>query len=129
MVSKASDDLPDPDRPVSTTSLSRGRSRSMFLRLCSRAPRMEMNFPAAGAAGAGAGRGIVLAIVEARGRWLSVEARQPAAGGERTSIYALRTPKQARQRCLSRCLWTAGGGTNRAGASVRGGFALVQNKP
>src|ERR1700694_5035801 len=40
MVSKASDDLPEPDRPVKTTSLSRGISRSMFLRLCSRAPRM-----------------------------------------------------------------------------------------
>src|ERR1700747_3163243 len=42
MVSKASDDLPEPERPVSTTSRSRGISRSMFLRLCSRAPRMAM---------------------------------------------------------------------------------------
>src|SRR5271163_4214674 len=40
MVSKASEDLPEPDRPVNTTSLSRGISRSTFLRLCSRAPRM-----------------------------------------------------------------------------------------
>src|ERR1700722_4654439 len=40
MVSKASDDLPEPDRPVNTTSRSRGISTSMFLRLCSRAPRM-----------------------------------------------------------------------------------------
>src|SRR6476469_9544393 len=40
MVSKASDDLPEPDRPVKTTSLSRGISRSTFLRLCSRAPRI-----------------------------------------------------------------------------------------
>src|ERR1700722_19502338 len=40
MVSKASDDLPEPDRPVKTTSLSRGISTSMFFRLCSRAPRM-----------------------------------------------------------------------------------------
>jgi hypothetical protein len=39
MVSKASEDLPEPDRPVMTTSLSRGISTSMFLRLCSRAPR------------------------------------------------------------------------------------------
>src|SRR3954462_342506 len=39
MVSKASDDLPDPLRPVMTTSLSRGRSTSMFFKLCSRAPR------------------------------------------------------------------------------------------
>src|SRR3984893_14557122 len=40
MVSKASDDFPEPDSPVNTTSLSRGISTSMFLRLCSRAPRM-----------------------------------------------------------------------------------------
>src|ERR1700690_2850600 len=38
MVSKARDDLPEPDRPVITTSRSRGISTSMFLRLCSRAP-------------------------------------------------------------------------------------------
>src|SRR5581483_11818520 len=40
MVSKASEDLPEPDRPVNTTRLSRGMATSMFLRLCSRAPRM-----------------------------------------------------------------------------------------
>src|ERR1700687_348685 len=40
MVSKASDDLPEPDSPVNTTSRSRGISRSTFLRLCSRAPRI-----------------------------------------------------------------------------------------
>src|SRR5215207_6225899 len=39
MVSKASDDLPDPDSPVITTSLCRGMSTSMFLRLWTRAPR------------------------------------------------------------------------------------------
>src|SRR3954468_17172944 len=39
MVSNASELLPDPDNPVRTTSLSRGMSMSMFLRLCSRAPR------------------------------------------------------------------------------------------
>src|SRR2546423_2282803 len=38
MVSRARDDLPDPERPVTTTSLLRGISTSMFLRLCSRAP-------------------------------------------------------------------------------------------
>src|ERR1700716_1113034 len=40
MVSKASDDLPEPDSPVNTTRRSRGISRSTFLRLCSRAPRI-----------------------------------------------------------------------------------------
>src|SRR5947208_13051742 len=39
MVSNASDDLPEPDRPVRTISLSRGSSRLMLRRLCSRAPR------------------------------------------------------------------------------------------
>src|SRR2546425_10727188 len=42
MVSKASDDFPEPDSPVITTSWSRGISRSTFLRLCSRAPRMTI---------------------------------------------------------------------------------------
>src|SRR5215469_14083461 len=44
MVSKASEDFPEPDRPVSTVRVSRGISTSTFLRLCSRAPRMEMFF-------------------------------------------------------------------------------------
>src|SRR5437879_6408776 len=39
MVSKASDDLPEPDKPVMTTRLLRGMSTSMFLRLWTRAPR------------------------------------------------------------------------------------------
>src|SRR4029079_2967333 len=38
MVSNARDDLPEPERPVITTRLSRGISTSTFLRLCSRAP-------------------------------------------------------------------------------------------
>src|SRR5574343_286367 len=42
MVSNASELLPEPDRPVITISLSRGRSRSMFLRLWVRAPRIRM---------------------------------------------------------------------------------------
>src|SRR5664279_1180222 len=44
MVSKAREDLPDPDRPVRTVNVSRGISTSTFLRLCSRAPRMEIFF-------------------------------------------------------------------------------------
>ena len=39
MVSKASEDLPEPESPVNTTRASRGISRSTFFRLCSRAPR------------------------------------------------------------------------------------------
>src|SRR5882757_7844049 len=39
MVSKASEDLPEPERPVMTVSLLRGISTLMFFRLCWRAPR------------------------------------------------------------------------------------------
>src|SRR5215218_3577323 len=38
MVSKASEDLPLPERPVTTTMTSRGNATVMFFRLCSRAP-------------------------------------------------------------------------------------------
>ena len=40
---KASEDLPDPLRPVITTNLFRGRDREIFLRLCSLAPLMVIN--------------------------------------------------------------------------------------
>src|ERR687887_2230953 len=40
MVSKASEDLPDPLSPVKTTRRSRGIESVTFLRLCSRAPRI-----------------------------------------------------------------------------------------
>src|ERR1700674_2136291 len=40
MVSKASEDLPEPESPVNTTSLSRGIDSVTFFRLCSRAPRI-----------------------------------------------------------------------------------------
>src|ERR1700738_5271621 len=42
MVSKARLDLPEPERPVTTMSLSRGISTDMFLRLCTRAPCTAM---------------------------------------------------------------------------------------
>src|ERR1051325_10796517 len=42
MVSKAREDLPEPDRPVMTMSLSRGRSTSTLARLWVRAPRTRM---------------------------------------------------------------------------------------
>src|SRR3954470_9768460 len=48
MVSNASDDLPEPDRPVMTTSLCRGMSTSIFLRLWTRAPRTEIHSCAMG---------------------------------------------------------------------------------
>src|SRR5262245_36319801 len=38
MVSNARLDLPEPESPVTTMSLSRGISTEMFLRLCTRAP-------------------------------------------------------------------------------------------
>ena len=51
MVSKASDDLPDPLTPVTTISLPAGRVRSTFLRLCVRAPLMTMAADAGAVAG------------------------------------------------------------------------------
>jgi hypothetical protein len=42
MVSKASDDLPDPLTPVMTTSLPVGKETETFLRLWVRAPRTTM---------------------------------------------------------------------------------------
>src|SRR5579863_2178745 len=44
MVSNASEDLPEPLRPVITVRLLRGISTSMFLRLCWRAPWTEICF-------------------------------------------------------------------------------------
>src|SRR6184192_2021445 len=43
MVSNASEDFPEPLKPVITTSLSRGIFSVRFLRLCSRAPPILMN--------------------------------------------------------------------------------------
>src|ERR1700730_14028039 len=48
MVSKARLDLPEPERPVTTMSLSRGISTEIFLRLCTRAPCTAMVVRAAG---------------------------------------------------------------------------------
>ena len=55
MVSKASELLPEPERPVMTTSRSRGMLTSMFLRLCSLAPWTRMQGSSAMAAN-GVGR-------------------------------------------------------------------------
>src|ERR687889_2408064 len=43
MVSNASDDFPEPERPVITVRRLRGIATEMFLRLCSRAPRTTRN--------------------------------------------------------------------------------------
>src|SRR5215831_4593510 len=70
MVSKARLDLPDPESPVTTTSLSRGISTEMFLRLCTRAPCTEMlvrAFVAAGTETLG---------LELTGRFLQIEKRE-----------------------------------------------------
>src|SRR5579864_2830586 len=42
MVSKASDDFPDPDTPVTTVKVLWGMEKSMFFRLWTRAPRTTM---------------------------------------------------------------------------------------
>ena len=43
MVSKAIEDLPEPESPVNTISLSRGNVRSTLRRLCSLAPRITIS--------------------------------------------------------------------------------------
>src|ERR1041385_388146 len=55
MVSKARLDLPEPDNPAMTTSLSRGISTETFLRLWTRAPRTATVDRGAGLAGLGDG--------------------------------------------------------------------------
>src|SRR6202035_5401055 len=83
MVSKASEDLPEPDRPVNTTSRSRGISRSISLRLCSRAPRMAMTRGSrAFLVGSLAGR--FLSKRSFIGKWLPFP--RPAAAGYRARI-------------------------------------------
>ena len=44
MVSKASEDFPDPDKPVNTTNLSFGMSTDIFFRLWVLAPLIEICF-------------------------------------------------------------------------------------
>src|SRR6266545_672048 len=63
MVSKAREDLPDPDSPVKTIRALRGRSRLTFLRLCSRAPRMRR-------------RSVALRVLPSSSQWGS--ANQPS---------------------------------------------------
>src|ERR1035437_4138856 len=65
MVSKARLLLPEPERPVTTISLSRGISTSTFLRLCTRAPRTAMVVRAA-----------TLTALELIGRLPQVDERQ-----------------------------------------------------
>src|ERR1700722_10475756 len=90
MVSKASEDLPEPDSPVNTTSRSRGISRSTFLRLCSRAPRTAMTRGSrAFLVGSLAGR--FLSNRSFIGKWLPFP-RPSAAGFEREfSLNVVRT--------------------------------------
>src|SRR3546814_18621039 len=89
MVSKASDDLPEPDRPVITISRSRGRSRSMFFRLWVRAPRMRMVSIAIGGGdlgNGGGGRRRIAAETESvtsprfGGKWRKLQACRRAIG-------------------------------------------------
>src|SRR3546814_7409014 len=84
MVSKASDDLPEPDRPVITISRSRGRSRSMFFRLWVRAPRMRMVSIAIGGGDLGSGGG-----GRRRERDRTEERNEPPIWGQMAEIASL----------------------------------------
>src|SRR3546814_13971619 len=101
MVSKASDDLPEPDRPVITISRSRGRSRSMFFRLWVRAPRMRMVSIAIGGGDLGSGGG-----GRRRERDRTEERNEPPIWGQMAAIASL--PERSEERrvgkeCVSLC--------------------------
>src|SRR6267378_2875863 len=98
MVSKASDDFPEPDSPVKTTSLSRGMVRSMSFRLCSRAPVITISvcwprgpgvsLPLWGRVGVGVFLSATDASPHATGLWLAPHPR--LRGGrwrQRASIF------------------------------------------
>ena len=98
MVSNASDDFPEPDRPVNTMSLSRGRSRSTLRRLCSRAPcTTSRSFT----------RGVYVApptiahLFDVSGTHSASTCRSPAAGVMLTSWRDL-TPSSTPRWCPSR---------------------------
>src|SRR5574340_797540 len=57
MVSNTSDDLPEPETPVTTVRVLCGMSKSMFLRLWTRAPRTTMLSVAMGPSATACGRG------------------------------------------------------------------------
>src|ERR1700675_1648848 len=121
MVSKASEDLPEPDSPVNTTSRSRGMSRSMSLRLCSRAPRTAMTRGSrAFLVGSLAGR--FLSKRSFIGKWLPFP-RPSAAGFERGfSLNVVRTQGfcQGGTRGYSRNTWPDSESTNDKGRHLAG---------
>src|SRR5918994_6376912 len=85
MVSKASDDLPEPDSPVKTISPSRGSSRLTLRRLCSRAPLTTSESATKSEAIARAGRGN--ACSQQHCRWPS-DARLPQLALELAHLVA-----------------------------------------
>src|SRR5215469_4042088 len=84
MVSKASEDLPDPERPVITVRVLRGISMLMFFRLCWRAPRttslVRPMFTRAPSTGAPA----LSRYTEAR---ITSKDNRGASGGSRSGAY------------------------------------------
>src|SRR5690606_3468932 len=102
MVSNASDDLPEPDRPVITISWSRGRSRSMFLRLWVRAPRMRMVSIAIGGGDLGSGGG--------GRRWnrdRTRERSEPPIWGQMVEIASLPGPRRSRRDARRSGRWSS----------------------
>src|SRR5436309_7691822 len=85
MVSKASADLPLPESPVKTTSLSRGIVSETFLRLCSRAPRIVIW--SIGIRTFAYSFSLVMANVP-----LAVATRRPPGASTRHSVTAVRRP-------------------------------------
>src|SRR5947208_16134156 len=99
MVSKASEDLPEPERPVNTTRRSRGISRSMFLRLCSRAPRMAITrAPSVDTCRRLWSKRSFMRSVGARGRDHICEAKAVTSARARSPALRARTPMGERSK-------------------------------
>src|SRR5471030_949386 len=97
MVSKASDDFPEPESPVKTISLSRGRSRETSLRLCSRAPRTTRRSAIEGGYREGVTRstGQVGFDEVTRGRQLGTEVRNSAISSRKRAASSKRNSAAA----------------------------------
>src|SRR5437870_305121 len=109
MVSKASEDFPEPERPVNTTNLSRGISTVTSLRLCSRAPRMTMVDPGGVIAGG------TLESSEGRSAGSAASARREGTDGRGGFDACDHDPAGTEGRVRHARAWITGGGEDEPG--------------
>src|SRR5690606_2037068 len=116
MVSKASEDFPEPERPVMTVSLSRGISTLMLRRLCARAPR-TISFSSG--------------IAGERCSWGERETRRPTAKGRgkrNSGLVELPPGLSSRARLSSRVSGTAANVGIYSPCTEAGHYALKAGK-